>query len=516
MNGGANLSPIFNKRLSARAGVNGAVDLAVDSIFENGGDRREGANLTVIGKSEVVEARHLGDLKLSSDIMLTQVMFPMRDYQEEVYSSVQPGDMVVMPTGTGKSRVIAALAMKYAEMRRRVLIVVPTVELKEQMSYLMTAWGIAADVKVWKSAAKEEYDVWIHDECHHTAAASWEKLITGNERAIHIGFTATPMRLDGKPLVGFKRLIEPHPMGWYMDRGYLCPTLKEYTVDLGVTQWTDKEYLDIDAQYERLDRKIIYGGVIENYRRYSFETTRSIVFGTTVEHCYKIRDTFNEAGVKSEVIHSGQTVIDRRARMRMFKEGEIEQLVNVFVLGEGVDVPDVNMVVILCPTNSKARYYQWIGRALRAGKPEARVLDFVGNLLRHGSVAHNLGWKDEYEKSLMEDKIAKSVICKCGKCGEILKYPSQTCPVCGKMAPKIIKAQELPKELQGQLIEYLLTPFGGQIIKAKGYDDPIKGANYLVKNRKLYQPKDSDALKRYLTRRFDIELAMVYYREIAG
>jgi superfamily II DNA or RNA helicase len=441
-------------------------------------------------------------------------MFPMRDYQLEVYNSVQPGDMVVMPTGTGKSRVIAALAMKYAD--RRVLIVVPTVELKEQMYYLMTQWGIPADVKVWKSAAKDTHDVWIHDECHHTASASWEKLIEGNDRAIHIGFTATPMRLDGKPLAGFKRLIEPHPMGWYMERGYLCPTLKEYTVDLGVTQWTDKEFLDIEAQFERLDRKKIYGGMVENYRRYQFESTRSIVFGTTVEHCYKIRDTFNEAGVRSEVIHSGMAAVDRRARMRMFKDGEIEQLVNVFVLGEGVDVPDVNMVILLCPTNSKARYYQWVGRALRAGKPEARVLDFVGNLLRHGSVANNMGWKEDYEKALMQDKISQSVICLCGNCGGLLKYPSQTCPVCGYKKPKIVKAQDLPKELQGKLIEYFLTPFGGQIIKASGYSDPIKGANHLVKNKKLYQPKDYNALMNYLTQRVDKELAMMYYKEIAG
>ena len=438
-------------------------------------------------------------------------MLQLRTYQQEVVEQVQDRDMVVMPTGTGKSAVIAAVASKFSG--KSVLVVVPTVELKSQLTDVLRKWGVKTEVMVWKSASTMKHDVWLHDECHHSAAASWDKLVTGNPNAVHIGFTATPLRLDGKPLKGFSRLVEPRPIGWYMDNGYLCPKLREFTIDLGIDAL---DMVDLDCQFAALDKRTIYGGIVENYLKLAPQQRRAIVFATTVEHCYKVSDAFKRAGVVSEVIHNGQPAKERRALMQRFRDGEIEQLVNVYLLGEGVDVPDVNTVVMLRATESTAMYYQWVGRALRAGKKEAFILDYVGNVLRHGSVGHNLGWKDIYEEALQTEIVEKSYICVCANCGEVLRYPGQTCPVCGHKQQKLAKARTLPKERQGELKELALTPFTVEIMRAIKKVDPIEGANWLVSRKSLYSKNDSVVLMQYLTRWLDRQLALYYFNEITG
>jgi superfamily II DNA or RNA helicase len=434
----------------------------------------------------------------------------LRDYQSEVVAQIQDRDMVVMPTGTGKSAVIAAVADKFRG--NSVIIVVPTLELKSQLSAAMKRWGVPAEVAVWKSAQSLKHAVWLHDECHHSAAASWDKLIALNPGATHIGFTATPLRLDGRPLKGFSRLVEPHPIGWYMERGYLCPKLTEYTVDLGLGDWPAQS--DLEEAFTRLDKKTVYGSVIENYKKLAPEKCRSVVFATTIAHSEKVSQAFRDAGVKSAVIHSGMKAADRRKLMEDFRSGEISQLVNVYILGEGIDVPDVNTVILLRPTESLAMYYQWVGRALRPGKNEATVLDFVGNLVRHGSVKHNQGWADEYAEAVERELIDNSYVCVCANCGEVLSYPGQRCPVCGHKVEKLVKGSQLPKEKQGMLKEFALSPFAQQIVRARKKASPIDGANMLIKNRRLFQPGDRALLMQYLSRWLDGGLVSYYYNEI--
>lgn len=436
----------------------------------------------------------------------------LRDYQAKVLAQVTDRDMVVMPTGTGKSAVIAAVANKFRWQGKSVVVVVPTLELKAQMTATLRRLGVGAEVAVWKSAQALKHDVWLHDECHHSAASSWDKLIAQNPGSVHIGFTATPIRLDGRPLKGFKRMIEPHPIGWYMEQGYLCPKLKEYTVDLGLGEWPAQS--DLEEAYSRLDRRTVYGSVIENYSRLAPEKCRSVVFATTIAHCEKVSQAFRDAGVSSAVIHSGMKTADRKKLMEDFRKGELSQLVNVYILGEGIDVPDVNMVCLLRPTDSLAMYYQWVGRALRPGKEEAVVLDFVGNLIRHGSVQHNQGWADEYAAALEKEVLDNSYVCVCANCGEVLSYPGQRCPVCGHKKEEVVKGSRLPKEKQGLLKEYALSPFAYQVMKARKRPSPIDGANMLIKNRGLFQPGDKALLMQYLTNWLDKELASYYYREI--
>lgn len=436
----------------------------------------------------------------------------LRDYQLEVVSEVRGGDMVVMPTGTGKSAVIAAVAQRYTSQGLSVLVVVPTVELKNQLAATLRRWAAKAEVAVWKSAQGLKHDVWLHDECHHSAAASWDKLLTANPEATHIGFTATPVRLDGRPLKGFSRLLEPHPVGWYMERGYLCPELVEYTIDLGV-DWPDLE--DLEAAYQRLDRGSIYGCVVDNYLQLA-PKAKSVVFATTIAHCEKVCQSFQKAGVASEVIHSGMKAAERKRLMEHFQSGALRQLVNVYVLGEGVDVPDVDTVVMLRPTASAAMYYQWVGRALRPGKARAVVLDFVGNVLRHGSVTHNQGWAVEYAEALERELLEESFVCLCANCGEILKYPGQTCPACGHRRERLAKGGEIPKERRGELKQLALSPFAVQIVRASHKGEPVKGANMLLRHKSLYRPGDGVLLMQYLSRCLDRDTAGYYYREITS
>lgn len=440
----------------------------------------------------------------------------LRPYQSDLIGQALDRDIICIPTGTGKGAIVANIAKQYQQKGSNVVIVVPTIELKYQTIKTLESWKCPLEsvtVSVWLSASELDADLWLHDECHHSASETWQKLL--EKPGIHIGFSATPSRLDGKPLKGFKRVLEPYSIQWFMLHGYLCSDLSEFTIDLGydLTDVMD----DCEGQYVRLNYRAVYGRVIEEFGKVWTDDTKAIIYGVTIKHCYHIAAQFQQSGYSVAVIHSELPKAVRAKILEDFRDGRIRVLVNVAILTEGVDIPDANLLGMIRSTSSLPLFRQMIGRVLRP-KPSAIILDFVGNLTRHGSVKSCTGWTEDFDRDIKRDLDNASVVLCCSSCGTVKRY-GQPCPNCGAEFDKQVKPSQLPRELSGYtLTEYIVTPYQQVLNRlSKSGNDRDWVTKKLIKARALMTGfNDAILLQQFLDNRYSDRLASKIYRAIMG
>lgn len=397
--------------------------------------------------------------------------FSLRYYQQYIIDNIKDRTIAVLPTGAGKTAVICALAEQYHKDGKTVLIVVPTIDLKNQVNVTLSEQQLthAAKVAVYKSAHKiKNVDVYIHDEVHHSACDTWDKLIKNNSLSIHLGLTASPFRLDGKPLDNFDKVLEPVTTFDLIKQGFLCPGLDEYSVDIGTVL---EDFNDLEGQYQQLNKKYIYATIIENYLKYCTVETKSVVFCVSIAHCEDLKQQFDKVGVISQIISYKDTPTVRKQKLEDFKAGRIRVLLNVTLITEGVDIPDCECVV-MCRFASLGLYLQMVGRALRKKPKNAILLDFVGNL-RHGSVLSSIGFSHVfYEAKTQKEQATTSVpFCKfCYSVGTLEEYlKTGVCPTCSQeLLPVSLNKLPipLPKEIQGQLVLYKVSNFDQALQKA--------------------------------------------------
>lgn len=233
----------------------------------------------------------------------------------------------------------------------------------------------------------DHFDVVIVDEFHHAAAASYSKVLDHLEPAELIGLTATPERSDGMPILQwFDDRIAAELRLWdAIDQQYLAPFLY-YGIHDGLdlrdipwkrgrgydTQALTNIYTSADAWarlvIKQLDRHTDAGGM------------RCLGFCVSVEHARFMAHHFNEAGIPSVAVWGDSPRADREAALRDLAKGDIKSVFSVDLFNEGVDVPNVDTVLMLRPTESPVLFLQQLGRGLRKAKnkPYCTVLDFVG------------------------------------------------------------------------------------------------------------------------------------------
>ena len=381
----------------------------------------------------------------------------LRDYQQDLYRKTVEAflhgfrrPLVVAPCGAGKSYL-------FAEMIRRThgeaLVLTHRQELKEQHEELLKAQGITnARVAMILTEANRlgKYPkpaLIITDEAHLSRSNSWMKVIRHYD-TYTVGLTATPIRLDGKPLgdiydtlitgVDTKWLIENHRLAPYE---YYAPTL----VETDGLRKVAGDYVVSDLE-RLMDERIIYGDVIKAYRKFAPEE-RSIVYCVSVEHARTTAGAFNSAGIRSESISADTPPRVRRKIMDDFRAGRITVLCNVGIISEGVSIDEVTCCMLLRPTDSIALGIQQMMRCMRylPGKT-AKIIDFVGNYLR-------IGLPDEERAFSLDKPVARKpqltregdfyIRC-CPEC-YMTFWTAPVCPYCGAeypLHPREIKAKD--------------------------------------------------------------------------
>lgn len=200
-----------------------------------------------------------------------------------------------------------------------------------------------------------------------------------------LGVTATPHRLDNKPLHGTERSIFESVLFQYtlreaIEASWLCD-LRGYRVQGGADLTGVKSSMgDFNAGQlaSRVDNPERNVAAYKHWAEVARDR-RTVVFCCTVDHARHVAELFQERGVRAECVHGGMDPDERGGIMGRFRTGETQVLTNVEIVTEGVDVPEIGCVLLLRPTQSWALYTQMVGRGLRPlpDKPDCIVIDVV-------------------------------------------------------------------------------------------------------------------------------------------
>lgn len=230
-----------------------------------------------------------------------------------------------------------------------------------------------------------DFDYIVVDEFHHAAAQGYRRILDYFKPKFLLGLTATPYRMDNQDILSLcdNHIIYDLNLMSAINRGIVCPFRYYAVYDVvdysGVTISGGK--YDVD-ELEKIYQ--IHTRNQEIYRKYSdFAGQRTLGFCVSIGHAENMAKFFRENGVSAEAIHS-KTNGNRSEAIQKLVRGELRVLFVVDIFNEGVDIPEVDTVMFLRPTESYVVYLQQLGRGLRKhkGKDKLTVIDFIGNYKR--------------------------------------------------------------------------------------------------------------------------------------
>lgn len=232
-----------------------------------------------------------------------------------------------------------------------------------------------------------EYDIVIVDEFHHAEASTYRRLLEHVRPQLLLGLTATPERADGKDVLQwFDGQIAVELRLWNaLQQGLLCPF--QYfgvadDVDLHDLEWKRTGY-DI-AALSRLytGNDLRTGKILQAVHDIISDPSemRALGFCVSVEHAEYMARSFNRAGIPSHAVTGEMDPVTRSQVVRQLRNREINVVFTVDVFNEGIDIPEVDTVLLLRPTESATIFLQQVGRGLRlaVGKSGLTILDFIG------------------------------------------------------------------------------------------------------------------------------------------
>lgn len=446
---------------------------------------------------------------------ITNAGLDLRDYQHDLKSGVfrawRDGARdvcMVSGTGSGKTRTSASIAREFADAKIPIVIGAHRQELVGQLSCALAAEGIyhnlvvsSAATRNWiankhfqlygrayyhpdaphvvasaqtlakrKLAHADSIGLFVCDEGHHLLQKNtWGKCRAMFPNALGLGPTATPDRGDGLGLGrhadGFYDvLVEGPPMRDLIRRGYLCdyrvfcPPSDMDLSNIRVTASGDYNHNQLKAASRKSH---IVGDVVTHYKRIAMGK-RGMTFVVSVEDAIDVAAAYNAAGVPAVALSADDPPAARTEALGKFERGEILQLVNVDLFGEGTDCPATEVISMARPTQSYSLYIQIFGRALRPapGKQAAIIIDHVGNVERF--IAKGRGLPDTPQRWTLDrrERGARSVtpedvlsLTTCLECFAAYDSHLEACPWCGAVPEPSASGRSAPERVEGDLYE---------------------------------------------------------------
>ncbi|MEG0036273.1 MAG: DEAD/DEAH box helicase, partial [Oscillospiraceae bacterium] len=235
----------------------------------------------------------------------------------------------------------------------------------------------------------DQFDVVIVDEAHHALAHGFRACLEHLNPKFLIGMTATPWRGDGQSLSSvFGEPIEKVSLVDGMAMGYLAKV--DYRILCDNVDWDDMEHLSKqNLSIRDLNKRLFLPqrdeAVISELRRVikDINNPRIAIFSPSIEHSNRFADMLSAAGIPCAAL-SRVDKAERRRRLLAFAAGTYQAISAVDVMNEGIDIPDVNILIFLRATHSRRIFVQQLGRGLRLsdGKEKVIVLDFVSDIRR--------------------------------------------------------------------------------------------------------------------------------------
>jgi len=333
-------------------------------------------------------------------------------YLEESRAEGFQRGMVVMATGVGKTYLAAFDSKKY----RRVLFVAHREEILRQaretfskvvptktMGYFNAVEKATKTDIVFASVqtlsqerylsptyfTPEYFDYIVVDEFHHVAAQSYQNVVNYFKPRFLLGLTATPFRMDNQDIFQFceDNVVYEINLHEAINKDYLAPFhyygVYDDTTDYATVDMANGRYVT-----EQLERALSTNAradlILKRYQEYRSE--RALAFCSGIKHANFMTRFFREHGASAVAVHSGEGpfVMERSLALEELRAGSVEIIFSVDQFNEGIDVPEVDLVMFLRPTESYTIFLQQLGRGLRKApsKTHLTVLDFIGNYKR--------------------------------------------------------------------------------------------------------------------------------------
>jgi DNA repair protein RadD len=399
-------------------------------------------------------------------------MFTLRNYQQEAIDALhehvctkQTNPCVVLPTGSGKSVVMAAMIKQWQQdapwlrgcvlAHRKELVVQNAGKLEAMLGESVGVFAAGLDRRdydaqilfasidsVYKRSGEfQPFDFLFVDEAHRippSGEGKYRTFIKGckkfNQHLRVAGWTATPHRMGCGAICHRDHILNEvcYEAGItkLIAQGYLCnlrSKVGEATPDLSeVRKNSGGDYI-VKSLAEAAGRGSLVSSAVnqavEIIRREGRKTL--VFFCIDIEHCKQVSAELARHGIAAPCL-TGKTRKDERDRIiNDYKSGRLNAVCNVNVLTEGFDAPHIDCIVLLRPTLSAGLFSQMVGRGLRPhdSKEYCLVLDFAGCIDEHGPI-------DTLEGP-------RVVMATCGECRESFSRAVRQCPVCGWVIPKV-------------------------------------------------------------------------------
>jgi DNA repair protein RadD len=404
-------------------------------------------------------------------------MLTLRPYQQAAITAIygyfqnhKGNPLVVIPTAGGKSLVMAAFieGVLKAWPDQRILIVTHVRELIAQNHAEMIGLWPEAPAGIYsaglgkreaqarilfagiqsihrRAAEIGHTDLVLIDEAHLIPGSSstmYRRFLDGltriNPALKVIGLTATPFRLDsgmlheGKNAL-FNDIAYEAPVRDLIDAGYLSPLVsKQPATRLDVSKVGTRagDFIQRDLA-AAVDKEAITRAAVTEIIEHGRDRKSWLAFCSGVDHARHVAEEFGRQGIICRTIFGDTPKEERDAIIAAFKRGEIRALASMGVLTTGFNAPAVDLIALLRPTKSAGLYVQMVGRGTRLapGKENCLVLDFAGNVRRHGPIdlvrprrAGEAGGGDAPTKV-------------CPECDSIIALSATECPDCGYVFP---------------------------------------------------------------------------------
>lgn len=234
---------------------------------------------------------------------------------------------------------------------------------------------------------RDYFDYIVIDEFHHAVSNNYRKIIDYFTPKFMLGLTATPERLDSKDVFSLCDYNTVYEIRLYeaINKGYLVPFryygIYDDTIDYDNVEFKNGKYVE-----KQLEEALMLNKraelILNNYRKYN--SKRALGFCTSKKHAEYMAKFFSENGVKSAAVYSGDNgeyAEERNIAINKLTKGELKVVFSVDMFNEGLDIPSIDMVMFLRPTQSPTVFLQQLGRGLRKfeNKKYLNVLDFIGN-----------------------------------------------------------------------------------------------------------------------------------------
>ena len=337
----------------------------------------------------------------------------------------QHRNLVVAATGTGKTVIAAFDFQRFFEQKKRqarLLFVAHRQEIlvqalgtfrnvlrdhnfgellvgphqAERLDHLFCSVGMLANRRLWEQVGRDFYDYIVIDEAHHGTAASYRPIFDGFVPEILLGLTATPERMDGENVLADfgNRITSEIRLPEALEEKLLCP-FHYFGVADPVSLNDDRFWRN--GGYNESELENVYTGthvlalqrldaVLSALNRYEpdLDKVMGIGFCVSIKHAHYMADMFSRKGIPSAALVSGIDTSRCSDLLEQLRTGKLTFLFTVDKLSEGLDVPDINVVLFLRPTQSLTVFIQQLGRGLRHApeKDCLTVLDFVGQAHR--------------------------------------------------------------------------------------------------------------------------------------